>query len=451
MPTLNRIFDIFKELPPSSSPIQDPKELDRLYKYWRWRTFYASYVGYVVYYFTRKNISSVLHLFSRDLGISVLDLGLISTTFYATYGLGKFASGIMADRSNLRYFMATGLLLSSVVNLFYASLSSVWLLAFFWGLNGFFQSMGFAPVARALVHWYSPKERATIWTLWGSSHTAGIFLVGILITGLIKFFSWKAAFYVPGVIGVLVSLWLINRLRDTPVAMGLPPIEKYRNDPFVFKKEAGVSHWEILKKYLFANPGVWVLSVAYIFVYMVRFGTLDWATKFMYDVRGIDAVKVTFMWTAIPLLGMPGGIIAGYLADRFFGGRCTPVNIIYLFLLACSVYGFYHYASPDHVFITCCFLGAIGFFVDGPQNLIGGVQASRITAPEAVSAACGFIGLFGYLGAMLSGSGLAYITNRFGWGGMFGFCIAGCFLAMFLTACTWNMEKAHITVAKHKA
>ena len=445
---LNRLLSVFKELPPSPNPITDEKEVARLYKYWRWRTFYSSYTGYVVYYFTRKNISSVLHLFSRDLGLSVTNLGLINTSFYIAYGIGKFANGVLADKANVRYFMALGLFMSSLINLFFGSLTSVWALALFWGLNGFFQSMGFGPVAKALVHWYSPKERATIWTLWGSSHTAGIFLVGLLATGLIKYFNWQSVFYVPGAIGVIVSLWLLNRLRDTPVAMGLPPIEKHTNDPFVFKNEGGASHWQILKKYLFANPGMWSLSVAYIFVYIVRFGTLDWATKFMYDVRGIDAVKVTFMWTAIPLLGMPGGITAGYLADRFFGGRCTPINLIYLFLLAGSIYGFYVYASPDHIWQTCCFLGAIGFFVDGPQNLIGGVQASRITSPEAVSAACGFIGLFGYLGAVLSGSGLAFITNKFGWGGMFAFCIAGCFIAMLFTALTWNMEKAHITVEK---
>jgi len=441
---LQYIKRLYRVVPPSEDPITNPKEIKKKYRYWRIRMFYSMYLGYVVFYFTRKNLSPVMHAFSEELGISLMELGILGTIFYATYGLGKFASGAIADRANIRFFMATGLFCASLVNLVFGFLESLWLLAFFWGLNGAFQSMGFPPIAKGLVHWYSSNERATKWTIWSSSHTAGTFLIGILIAFFLKFFDWRSAFYIPGIIGVFTSLFLINRLRDRPVALGLPPVEDYRNDPLPIKEEKSLTHWQILKKHVFTNPFLWSLCIAYIFVYLIRFGTLDWATKFMYDVRGIDKIKVAFMWAIMPLFGMPGGIVAGVIADRCFQGRCTPVNIIYLILLAGSIFGFYKFAGMDHFFLTCFFLGCIGFFVDGPQNLVGGVQVSRIVAQNAASAACGFAGLFGYIGAMLSGVGLAFITENWGWEAMYGTCIVSCFIAAFLVLLTWKKESQHI-------
>lgn len=434
------ILSFFKEAP-DVAQITDQKQIDKQYKYWRIRMFYSMYLGYVIFYFTRKNISPALHVFSQEMNTSMTDLGIMGSIFYVTYGVGKFLSGMLADRSGIRPFMVFGLFMASLCNIWFGSIESLWLMSFVWGLNGIFQSMGFPPVAKGLVSWYAPKERATMWTIWSSSHTAGTFLIGIFVAFLLKYFGWRAAFYAPGIIGILTSLLLWNRLGETPTSMGLPPIDKYKNDPYpVGLEENNLSQWQILKKYVFTNPFIWFLCISYIFVYLVRFGTLDWATKFMYDYRGIDKVRVAFMWAIMPLFGMPGGIVAGIIADKYFKGRCTQINIIYLVLLAISIWCFYLYAGMEHFYLTCFLLAAIGFFVDGPQNLIGGVQISRLTVPQAVSGACGFAGLFGYVGAIISGVGLASITNLYGWKGMYLFCVIGCLISALLVALTWKKE-----------
>lgn len=438
---MNAFTNFFKEPAPSTDKITDPELIKKLYRSQRIKMFIGMYVGYMLFYFTRKNISPVLHIFSKEMNISMMELGVLGTTFYITYGVGKFLSGMLADRSNIRVFMAVGLFMASLVNIFFGFWDTLWILTILWGLNGAFQSMGFPPVAKGLVHWYAPNHRATMWTLWSSSHTAGTFCIGLLAAVLLKYFGWRSAFYVPGVMGIITSLILFKTLRDRPVTMGLPAVEDYSGQHMPVKTESGLTQWQTLKKYVFSNPFLWMLCISYIFVYLIRFGTLDWATKFMFDVRGIDKVRVAIMWSIMPLFGMPGGIVAGWIADRYFDGRCTPINIIYLILLAGSIYGFYELASMDNFYLTCFFLAAIGFLVDGPQNLVGGVQVSRITVPEAVSAACGFAGMFGYVGAALSGVGLAYVTEHWGWAGMYGVCIASCFIAAGLIATTWKREK----------
>ncbi len=435
---------------PECERIQDPQKVKKIYTRMRIQMFIGMYVGYVVYYFTRKNISPMLHIFSEELKLDITSIGLIGSAFYITYGVGKFVSGALSDRCNIRFFMAFGLFVSSIINLFYSYLPSLWLLVFFWGLNGAFQSMGAPPTTRGLVFWYAPKERATVWALYSSAHTCGTFLIGVLVAILVKYFDWHTAFYIPGIIGICTSVFIFATLIDKPTCMGLPCIDEYKDDPQPVKKESGLTHWQTLKKYVFFNPAVWYLALAYVFVYFVRFATLDWGAKFMFDVKGIAKTQIPLLWTVMPLLGMPGGILAGIMSDKIFKGRCTPVNVIYLILLAISSVAFYKYSSSSNLLLTCFLLGAVGFFVDGPQLLIGGVQVSRVTPQESVSTAYGLVGLFGYIGAILSGIGAAAIINRWDWGALYYSCAIACFIALFFVALTWKKESAGAAAEKKR-
>lgn len=444
-----KTFPPLKQPKPSKEKI--PYQLiPEKYKHYRWRMFIGMYIGYTVFYFTRKNITPALPLISDELDIDIIQLGILSSVFYVVYGIGKFISGMIADRANIRTFMAIGLFAASIVHLFIGYLNSFYLIVFFWGVNGAFQSMGFPPIAKGLVHWFSPNERATKWTILSSSHTAGTFGVGLLVAGIINLYNkgivgWEAVFYVPGIIGCITAIFLFITLRDRPVSLGLPPVEEFRNDnPIVSLTNSYYTHWDILKKYIFTNRYLWLLSFANMFIYIIRFGTLDWSTKFLYDVKGIDQVSVAIFWTLMPLAGIPGGIVAGYLADRFWNGRCVPINVIYLTLLTFSIIGFYLFSGPNNVFLTGIFLLLMGFLIDGPQNLISGVQASRVTVKEGISAACGMTGFFGYVGATFSGIGLAYITQEFGWKGMYGTCALASICCIILVMFTWKKEKGHI-------
>ena len=66
------------------------------------------------------------------------DIGLLATLFYITYGLSKFFSGIVSDRSNARYFMGVGLIATGVVNILFGFSTSLWAFALLWALNAFF-------------------------------------------------------------------------------------------------------------------------------------------------------------------------------------------------------------------------------------------------------------------------------------------------------------------------
>jgi len=138
---------------PAREPL-DEVAASRAYRRWRWRMFIGFFSGYFILYFCRKNISNALPAMAGDLGYSNTELGLIGTALYVVYGIGKLANGVLADRSHIRRFMATGLIVSGAFNLLFPSAHAVWLLALVWGCNGWFQSMGFPPIARGLTLWF---------------------------------------------------------------------------------------------------------------------------------------------------------------------------------------------------------------------------------------------------------------------------------------------------------
>src|SRR6185369_16739334 len=121
-----------------------------------------------------------------------------------------FANGVLADRTNPRYFMALGLLLSGVVNVCFGLSSSLAVLIVLWAMNGWCQSMGLPSGARLLSHWYSPTEYGWSWGIFGCSHQVGTAVV-LVVVGYLVPFGWSSAFFVPGIIAAGISFVLAHR------------------------------------------------------------------------------------------------------------------------------------------------------------------------------------------------------------------------------------------------
>ncbi|MDR1433553.1 MFS transporter [Candidatus Endomicrobiellum devescovinae] len=428
---------------PDAKRIEGQEQIAKQYKIWRIRMFVGMYVGYVLFYLTRKNLTFAAPSLMNATGMTKYDYGILGTTLYITYGIGKFISGILADKCNIRSFMAIGLIGSSIISLCFGFISSIPLLTFFWGLNGGLQSMGFPPTAKGVVYWFSPNERSSKWALFSSSKTVGIALIGGIAPLFLFLGSWQAIFYIPGILGVIYGISMLFILKDKPSSVGLPPVEVYRNDNTAKREQkSGLSTWGILKKYVFVNPFVWYIGFASLSVYFIRLVALDWGHIFMIE-KGIPKVQAAGLLTCMPLFGIIGGISCGWFADKFFKGRGAPITLIYLVCTIFSVWGMYHFINSESAswFIIATFLALVGFFIEGAQSVGCGALLTRVTLPESIGAAIGLVGVFEYLGAALSGIGGAILTEKLGWSGVFVFCGVSCVAAMLFIALTLKKER----------
>ena len=360
-----------------------------------------------------------------DLGFTKTDLGILGSILYLTYGISKFVSGIMSDRSNPRYFMGIGLILTGIFNILFGFSSSILFFALFWGLNGWFQGWGWPPCARLLTHWYSQSERGTWWGVWNTSHNVGGALIPLVVAGIAQLYGWRVAMYVPGAMCILLGIVLINRLRDTPQSLGLPPIEKYRYDQgkeeasaaFEEKNEQELSRRELLLEYVLKNKYIWILGTAYFFVYIVRTAVNDWGQLFLYEEKGFSLVAAGTCIFFFEAGGFFGSLAAGWFSDKLFGGRRGPINAMFALLVTGAVALFW-YTPIGGVFFASAVMFSIGFFVFGPQMLIG-VAAAELSHKKAAGTATGFIGWFAYLGAATAGFPFGKITQDWGWEAFF--------------------------------
>ncbi len=444
------MINLFKPVPDKKS--LPKKEVDTTYKKLRLQVFLGIFIGYAGYYLVRKNFSLAMPDLVAE-GFSKGQLGLALSGVSIAYGLSKFLMGNVSDRSDARKFMAIGLLLSGitmiVMGTFPFATSSIPIMFALLLLNGWFQGMGWPPSGRVMVHWFSLKERGTKMSLWNIAHNIGGGLIGPLaILGVAWFNDWHAKFYLPGMIAVFIAFLIYFLVRDRPRAVGLPPIEVYKNDyPDTYDKtevDKKVSAKEIFFEHVFNNKLLWFIAIANAFVYLVRYGVLDWAPTYLSEVKQFSLEETGWAYFLYEWAGIPGTILAGYVSDKWFRGKRAPVSIIYMILVL--VFVVIYWKNPaGNPMIDNLSLIAIGFLIYGPVMLIG-VQALDLVQKKAAGTAAGFTGLFGYLGgAVAANIAMGYIVDYFGWNGGFYLLIFACVMSIILISFSWRHENNHYT------
>ena len=435
-----KIFNFLRPAP-FVEECKDKKKVKENYFYWRIRTFYSMYIGYAFFYFSRKSFTFVMPSMIQDLGLSKTQIGMLVTILSLTYGASKFISGIMSDRSNPRYFMAIGLMLTGVFNILFGLSSSLFFFATFLGLNGWFQGYGWPPCAKLLTHWYSQSERGRWWSMWNTSHNLGGAVIPILVAYITIHYSWRVAMYIPGVLCIGVGLFLINRLRDTPRSLGLPLIEKYRNDNPSQKNGEGqerLSMRKILFEQVLNNKYIWILAISSFFVYIVRMGINDWSMLFLYEAKGYSVLAAGGTVSLFEIGGFFGSLVAGWSSDYLFKGRRGPINVIFAFLSMVTVFAIWKFPGGI-IIIDLLLLFLVGFFIFGPQMFIG-VAAAELTHKKAAGASTGFTGIFSYAGAAAAGAPLGWIMHTWGWEGFFVAMFISSVVAVLLLGTLWSKK-----------
>ncbi len=443
----------FLQHAPYKESIKDPDRIKKEYRYWRLRIFYSMYIGYAFFYLTRKSFTFVMPAMIIDLGFTKTDLGILGSVLYMTYGISKFVSGVMSDRSNPRYFMGIGLILTGVFNILFGFSSSIFFFALFWGLNGWFQGWGWPPCARLLTHWYSQSERGTWWGVWNTSHNVGGALIPLVVAVIAQSFGWRVAMYIPGLMCIAVGLYLINRLRDTPQSLGLPSVEKYRhelgkekeNDGSLEQDERELSRKELLLEFVLRNRYIWILGVAYFFVYIVRTAVNDWGQLFLYEQKGFSLIAAGSCIFFFEAGGFFGSLAAGWFSDKFFAGRRGPINAFFALCVTLTVYALW-LTPVGGVAIASGIMFLTGFFIFGPQMLIG-VAAAELSHKKAAGTATGFIGWFAYFGAAAAGFPFGKISQDYGWEA---FIVALTACACLSTLCLiplWSVKRRKVQAA----
>ncbi len=391
-------------------------QIRALYPIFRRRILESTFIGYATFYLVRNNLAVVAKDMEAAIHYSHSRIGNILAVTAITYGIGKFVMGAVSDRSDSRKFMAFGLLLTAICNIVFGAVSEYSLHLFLWGLNGFVQGMGWPPCGRSIGHWFSVRERGTVFSIWNTSHNLGGGLAGILAAYASDAFGWRNAFYIPALLSILGAAYLFWRLRDTPQSVGLPPVEEYKKDFTEDEKIHGTQEREfkvkeLLLDYVITNKWIWLLAIANFFAYIVRYSMLDWGCLYLRDVKGATLTDGGWAVLAIEFGGIPSTILFGWLSDKF-GGRRGRIAVLCMIPTALAFMGII-VNPPGHLWFDMSMLITIGFLIYPVINLIV-IIALDLTSKKAIGTAAGFIGLFGYIGRTAQAKSFGWMADHYG-------------------------------------
>ncbi|HNS72839.1 MAG TPA: MFS transporter [bacterium] len=387
---------------PDAPRLTDQDEIDRRYRRQRLSVMLAITLTYGIAYTCRLGLSVVKKPLIDGGIFSAEQLGLIGSGIFYGYAFGKLVNGFLADHANIKKFLATGILMSALINIAMGWSTLLWVWVALWALNGWFQGFGAPAGIVSLSQWFSNRERGRYYGLWSTAHSIGEGLTFVGSAALVAFFGWQAGFIGPGLLCVLVAVAAYIFVQDRPQTLGLPAVAEWRNDFATGPKAdaaAAKSTWRsqisILKM-----PSIWILALASATMYMTRYGMNSWGMLFLQEARGFSDIQAGGLLAMNPVAGIAGCAAYGFISDKLFGARRPPVNLICAVMEIASLAVIFFMPGNNPVLLTIAFL-AYGFSINGLVTSLGGLFAVDISPKKAAGAAMGFIGVFSYLGAAI--------------------------------------------------
>lgn len=373
------------------------------YKSLKWQVFISATLGYGLYYVCRLSLNVVKKPIVDTGLLTESQLGIIGSALFFSYAIGKLINGFLADHSNIRRFMSTGLLISALANLIMGFTGSFFFFAICWGINGWVQSMGAPSSIVSLSRWYTDKERGSFYGFWSTSHNIGEALTYILTAVVASYFGWQWGFRAAAIVGLLGCLIITLFFHDTPESKGLHPINK----DFIKKK---TSTWSEQKSAL-KNPYIWILALSSAFMYISRYAVNSWGPYYFETAKGYSLTQANTLVAISAVCGIIGTATSGYVSDIFFKGRRNKPALIFgimnVFALALFLLG------PKNVWwLDVISMVIFGLAIGALICYLGGLMAVDIAPRQASGAALGIIGVMSYAAAGIQDIASGYLIEH---------------------------------------
>jgi OPA family sugar phosphate sensor protein UhpC-like MFS transporter len=387
---------------PDRPPLANSDEIDRLYKRHRLRIMLAITIGYGLVYTCRLALSMVKKPLIDGGIFTPVELGIIGSALFYTYAFGKLTNGFLADHMNLKFFFAFGVLISALINIGMGFSTILWVSVLLWALNGWFQGFGAPTGAVALTTWFSNRERGRMYGIWSTAHAIGEGLTFVGVAGLVTLWGWRAGFWGPGVLCIVVAGVLYLVMQDRPQTLGLPRVADWKNDHVSSdenRKEKKESTWAVQRTIL-KIPAIWVLALASASIYVTRYAINSWGVLYLQEAKGYSLMQAGGVISVNTIAGILGALAFGFTSDKIFNARRPPTNVIFAALEIIGLLMVFFGPSDNLMFMTVAFF-IYGFGLTGLVTSLGGLFALDIAPKRAAGAAMGFIGVFSYIGAAL--------------------------------------------------
>ena len=397
------LYSFYRISKPSNETVNDG-DMRQRYKSLRNRTFWGATAAYSLFYLCRLSMGVVKKPLIDEGLFSASELGVIASAFYFVYAVGKFVNGFIADYCNVRRYMATGLIISSVINLLmgligvgngYAGFPpyAVYLIfVLLWGINGWVLSMGSPSGIVSLSRWFPQSRRGTFYSIFCSTPYIGEALSMILTGSIVAAFGWEYGFIASafgGFVGVGIILTFVS---DTPQSKGLPSIQEISEEEI---KPVDKLPTKEIQRYVLKHPAIWIIAVSCAFINLTKYGIMEWGVLYLQGARGYTLEVASWIIGFSAIFAIVGTVGAGWLSDTVFkGDRVKPALISGFISLAAL--GLFLLVDGDK-WVMAVFVSVFSLAVGVLYCIVSGLMAIDIVPRKATGAALGIVGISSYM------------------------------------------------------
>ena len=401
---------------------------------WQTITLVVLFVGYVGYYVCRSNVAVAAPIWLgefKSLGLTKTSLGWMQTVGVLMYALGKVVNGPAIDYFGGRRFFLLGMFGSAICTLGFAFFlppaASTWgfaglmtALIGLWGINRYFQSIGWGAIVKVSSRWYPAAWMASIMGILSLSFLLGDWGAKKYLGVLLDFgFDWRSLFYVAA--GTLAAIGVLTffLLRGSPADIDEP--EPAADESNVYGREGErpeVVSFRQLVLPLLRSVNFWVICALSLGLTMIRETFQFWLPTYLYEVAQLNEADAAQNAAWFPFVGAGVALVAGLSSD-LVGKRHGRIMVPLLIglvgaLIAMGIVPLQGRAGLV-VGLTCL----VSALLIAPYTFCAGVMAVDLGGKKGSSTAAGLIDAAGYIGAALSGVGIGALADIYGWSSAF--------------------------------
>jgi len=360
---------------------------------YKWEMIVLLWLAFFFNQADRQIFNVVLPAIRTELNLTDSNMGLIASILILVYGILVPVAGFIGDRTNKKYVLMISLLIWSTSTLFTGMSTLLIHLIFLQSIATGGGEAFYSPSANALISEHHDKTRATAMSIHQTALYAGIIISGYLAGWIADQFGWRIAFYVFGAIGIVLSMIIGIRLKDSrPIKSG---------------KGNTVSIKEALLMF-FKKPTALLLTFAFAGMVFVNVGFMTWMPTYLHEKFGFSLARSGFDATFYHYLAAFFGVLLGAsIADRYckkITGMRGLVQATGLLLGAPCIFLLGLGNTPFVIYLALALFGLFRGIYD--SNIFAALY--DVIEPKVRSTATGLMLMF----AFVTGASAPYILGK---------------------------------------
>lgn len=283
------------------------------------RTLIFVFLGFIICFIDRSAMNIALAYVGKTFTLSPAQLGVVGSAFFFSYSLMQVPGGWLVDRFGTKWMTVVSLCAWSVFTImtgFAWSFASLIVIRILFGLS---ESPYPAAAMKAVRLAYPKDQRGQASAVAISANYLGSAVAPFVVAPLIALLTWRGAFHVVGLIGIvyLVCYYFLER------PLGKEIVDRETGDT----KVKGNFDWRVVS-FTFVIFGLNVITK----------GLDTWMPTYLLQEQHINLKGIAWLVPLPSITAGVGAFIAGFIMAKFFAGRenwlislCTMLTMLLMY------------------------------------------------------------------------------------------------------------------------